>query len=376
MIDKFLLALHSFPQFGSRRLHRLMSAFASPEACFRASRRELLECGLKEAVTDAFLVARSRIDPDAQIPSLEREGISALSINDSEYPELLKQIYDPPYLLYYRGNVEALRIASIGIVGTRECSPYGQQVCYQLTRTLSEQGLAIASGLALGIDSIAHSTALECGAPTIAVLGSGLDERSLYPPSNRQLARRIAASGGIVITEFPLGTEPLRYNFPMRNRIISGLSLGVLVVEAAIKSGAMITARYALEQGRELFAVPGNILSPISAGPNSLIRDGAIPALSADDILAALDFKGLSSYSDNVKKTSRAPEASDNEPVALPTSNDPLEQKILDMIGHKTKHIDELSRESGIGHAALSAALTVMEIKGLVRNIGAARYVI
>ena len=221
-------------------------------------------------------------------------------MGDDNYPALLSEIYDPPALLYCKGDLKKDECC-IGIVGTRKVSAYGKQVTENFSSKLEESGLIIVSGMALGVDSFAHSTVLKSKGRTIAVLGTGIDDKSIYPRSNYYLSKKIVSEGGAVISEFPIGTLPLRYNFPQRNRIISGLSLGVLVIEAGERSGALITASCALDQNRDVFAVPGNIYSTVSIGPNNLIKQGAKLVSNADEILEFLNIEQTKSFSENKK---------------------------------------------------------------------------
>lgn len=356
----FLCALNSFPRFGSKRLMRLKKFFGTWQAALNATNDALLTAGIAPAIASEFISFRKQID----LVKLEREltcdSVTLLVLGDKEYPKLLSEIYDPPPLIFCRGNIALLSSLSLAIVGTRKCSPYGRQACLEISGRLAKEGFTIVSGLALGIDSIAHQECLDCQGSTIAVLGSGVDKRSVYPATNRQLSERIIKQNGAVISEFPLGSIPQKFNFPLRNRIISGLTIATIVIEAAEKSGALITAQSALDQGRELFAVPGSIFSAVSAGPNSLIRQGANPIASADDILGLLDLKRLSSYISNNKIKAESPE----------------EEALLALLGQEPLHIDDLKRQSGLSTPSLSATMTMLEMKGIVRNLGGNRYVI
>ncbi|MDD5295073.1 MAG: DNA-processing protein DprA, partial [Patescibacteria group bacterium] len=276
---KYWVALNKFQKFGPIRFKKLLKYFLPEdgrlENAFRAGLPELLKAGVEENIAEEFIATRREIDPDRLIAKIIKEDIKIMAITDKSYPALLNEIYNPPPLIYYKGELDLKNDFTLAVVGTRKFTAYGEQITDYLVKDLAANGLTIASGLALGIDSLAHLATLATGGKTIAVLGSGLDRENIYPSQNRYLADKIIASGGAIMSELPLGTPPLRHNFPQRNRLISGLSLGTLVIEAGEKSGALITAAYALEQNREVFAVPGHIHSPVSAGPNKLIKEGA-----------------------------------------------------------------------------------------------------
>ena len=261
-----------------------------------------------------------------------------------------------PPVLFVRGQIASQDEWAIALVGTRRASSYGREVAQVLATELAHQGVTVVSGLALGIDTVAHRAAIEAGGRTLAVLGSGVDQ--IYPPQNRGLAAAIAGQGAL-ISDYPLGTRPEANNFPPRNRIISGLSRGVVIVEASERSGALITAQFAAEQGRELFAVPGNILHPGSLGCNRLIQQGATPLLSVDDVLEQLNMARLSNHV----------EARRNVPT------DPLEQTLLGQLSAQPCHIDDIMRSAALPVAQISGLLTVMELKGLVRQVGSMTYV-
>jgi len=355
-----LTALHHFPKFGSQKILRLKRYFSSYEKAFFAPENELIAAGIEKNLAAEFSTTRSTINPQALWEKISKENIGVLTLESENYPRLLKEIYAPPPLLYYKGLLEKNSDFNIAIVGTRKYTAYGQRVTEDLSRELAENGLIIVSGLALGVDTLAHSACLSAKGTTLAVLGTGIDKPSIYPSSNRYLAEKIIASGGALISEFPLGTPPLRHNFPQRNRIISGLSLATLVIEAGEKSGALITASYALEQNREIFAVPGSIYSPVSVGPNNLIKQGAKTITSAGDILEALDLKNISNFIDNKKIIGESPE----------------EKIILRNLNSEARHIDELIRLTGLSPAAIGGALTMMEMKGMVKNLGGMQYVL
>ncbi|MEI8360832.1 MAG: DNA-processing protein DprA [bacterium] len=263
---KYILGLSSFAKFGQSRLSRLDDFFETAEEAYKAALPELMAAKIEEAIAHEFIKYRTNLDLNQLLEQLHQEEINIITKNEAEYPVLLKQIFNPPFILYYRGKFP-LKEQSLAVVGTRKHSPYGVQLVNHLIPPLVSSGLTITSGLALGIDSLIHNATLEAGGRTIGVLGSGIDRSSIYPRHNQQLADKIINNGGAIISEYPPKTEPLKYHFPMRNRIISGLSFGTLVIEAALDSGSLITARTALEQNREVFAVPGNIFSNMSRAP-------------------------------------------------------------------------------------------------------------
>ena len=271
---------------------------------------------------------------------------------------MLKEIYNPPALLYYKGNLENIDL-SIAVVGTRKISNYGKQVTPMIVKPLAENKVVIVSGLAYGVDSLAHQATVEVKGRTIAVLGSGLDRQSIYPSSNRHLADKIIGYDGAVISEYPMGTLPFKGNFPSRNRIIAGLSLGILVIEGSEDSGSLITAQLGLEQNRDVFAVPGNIYQDSSKGPNKLLKMGAKPVLSAQDILEELDFKQIVKY---------------HKPHNVSPEND-QEKLILEKLNGEPLHIDKITQATGLSHSLVSSTLALMEMKGLVKNLGGMNYI-
>lgn len=357
---KYLIALTHFPKFGPVRLKKLKSYFSSFETAFNSTSSELKRAGIEEKVANEFVAMRSSINIDKITSVMNKEGMTVITLDDKNYPKLLKEIYDPPALLYIKGKFDPVDEFALAVVGTRKFSPYGKQVTAAVVKRLAQNKLTIVSGMALGIDTFAHQASLEMGGRTIAVLGSGLDKASIYPSANRYLADKIVASGGAVITEFPLGTPPLKHNFPQRNRIISGLALGTLVVEAGDKSGALITARSALDQNREVFAVPGNIYSSTSLGPNKLIKDGARPITAAVEILETLDLNQVTQYIDSKK--------------IIPETKE--EALLLNHLTLEPQHVDELIRLTNLNASHIIATLTMMEMKGMVKNLGNMNYVL
>jgi len=357
---KYWLALSQFYKFGPVKLKKIKKHFPNMAAAFKAPFKEYLRAGIDEKTAEEFTIFKHQVEPDRLLENLNKEKIKILTIDDAAYPKLLKQIYDPPLLIYYRGDLEAFSDFALAIVGTRKFTHYGQQVTEKMVRELIANGLTIVSGLALGIDTLAHLAAVDAGGNTIAVLGCGLDQQSIYPSQNRYLADKIQAHGGIIISEYPLGTMPLRHHFPQRNRLISGLSLGTLVIEAGEKSGSIITAMHALEQNRDVFAIPGNIYSDYSAGTNSLIKLGAKLVSGAKDIIESLNLTDAVAYTENKK--------------IIPETNE--EKLILAHLSYEPLHIDELKQLTKLDTSIINSTLTIMEMKGQVKNLGGMQYVL
>lgn len=357
---KYWLAFSRFPKIGSVKFLKLLNYFPSMEEAWQASPSLLAKAGFEENIIQEFFAKKQEISPDEELEKVIKENISVVTIKDENYPSLLKEIWNPPALLYYKGTLEKEEKFSIAVVGTRKITSYGRQVTEKLVRELTLNGITIVSGMALGVDTIAHQTALSSGGKTIAVLGSGIDEGSLYPAQNRYLASKIAESGGAVISEYPLGTISLPQYFPHRNRIISGLSLGTLVVEAAEESGALITAKYALDQNREVFAVPGSIYNLFSAGPNNLIKMGAKPVTQTSDILETLNLTQAANFIQSQK--------------IIPESQE--EAKLLEFLSSEPIHIDKLIILSGLDVQKINSTLALMEMKGKVKNLGGMNYVL
>jgi len=284
------------------------------------------------------------------------EEIKTISINDKNYPKLLKGIKDAPEVLYYRGEILPAENC-FAIVGTRLCSPYGKQVALEIAGDLAETGLIIVSGLAPGIDTFAHQAAVEREKRTIAILGTGINEKSIYPKENLNLAERILETGGCLISEYPPGTPGSNFTFPQRNRIISGLSLGVLVVEAKEKSGALITAEWARKQGRKIFAVPGSIHALNSKGCHYLIKNGAKLVENANDILAELNLPEITKPGNVVGKTEE-------------------ENLILEFLKEEALDIDKIIEKTKLSAAQVASTLAILEIRGIVRNLGGNIYAI
>jgi DNA processing protein len=357
---KFWIAISQFAKIGASRFAKLYNYFFNMELVWRASYSELLKSGLEQKIAEEFILIRGNINPDFELEKVKKENIEVITIKDGKYPKLLKEIFSPPALLYVKGNLENLNQQfNIAVVGTRKVSNYGRQITSELVKPLSQNGFTITSGLALGVDALAHQAALEVKGKTIAVLGSGIDQQSIYPTSNRFLAKSILDNDGTIVTEFPIGMLPLKHNFPTRNRIIAGLSLGTLVIEAAESSGALITAYCSLEQNREVFAVPGSLYNRNSIGTHKLIQKGAKLVTSYQDILEELNLHDVKNYVANQK--------------VLPQT---LEEKnIMDILDKDPKHIDQIIKETNLSTSLVSSTLSLMEMKGLIKNLGGQNYI-
>jgi DNA processing protein len=357
-----LLALTMVPGLGCARIHSLLKRVATPSELFRGGRILLRALGLSNEMQHYILGGWARKDAEAAAVEAERKGVRILTIDEKGYPGLLREIFDPPLVLYALGETEKLSLPAVAIVGSRRCSVYGSEIAYSLARELAESGMAIVSGMALGIDSRAHHGALSVGGETVAVLGTGVD--FVYPRGGRKLYDRIKAHG-CVVSEFPLGTYPAPQNFPVRNRIISGLAWGTVIPEASEFSGSLITARLTLEQDRELWAVPGNITNPGSYGPNHLIKQGARPVLTAQDVIEGLPVHVL-------EMVAKRPQA---EPTRKKTVTTDRERTVLDLLApDETVHFDRLLGQTGLNVTDLSAALVSLEAEGWIRAFPGRRY--
>ncbi len=349
-------AISQFEKFGAKRMQKLMAHFRNPEDLLSASRRAIIYAGLEEKLAGEFVSWRGGLDVNKFTERVHAFNIKILLPGDAEYPALLREINDPPQTLFCRGNLGALR-KPLAVVGTRKMTNYGRQAAEKIIAPLSSGGISVVSGLALGIDAVAHATALKAGGHTVAVLGSGIDDPSIYPSTNKMLAKEIIAAGGAMISEFPPGTPSLKHHFPIRNRIIAGMSLGTLVVEADIDSGSLITARCALDENRDVFAVPGDIFRNSSRGSNNLIKMGARAIDSAEEVAAILGVQII----DAKNRLPFIPESPEEAALLLCLKKDPL-------------HIDALAKESRLDISTVSATLTLLEMKGAVRHLGGMNY--
>ncbi|MGQ9830993.1 MAG: DNA-processing protein DprA [Thermochromatium sp.] len=360
------LALILAPRIGPRTCARLLGYFGSPSAVLAADDAQLDQIGLKPE-TIAALRRPDQARIDRILAWAERPDAHLITLADPRYPPLLTQIADPPPVLYARGDADLLSEPQIAIVGSRNPSPNGIEITADFARWLARQGLIVTSGLAIGIDGAAHTAALEVGC-SIAVLGTGPD--LVYPAVHRDLARRLVERG-VMVSELPPGQEPLASSFPRRNRLISGLSLGVLVTEATLKSGSLITARLALEQGREVFAVPGSIRNPLARGCHALIREGAKLVEEPDEILLELAPQLRATLV--ASERSMRGEGADVAPVPL-ASLTPEQARLLEVIGHDPVNLDELTERTGLAIEQISSMLLLMELEGHVSCLPGGRY--
>lgn len=355
------LALALTPGLAARLCARLLKRFGSPDEIFRASLPDLEACSLPspaaQAVVkkEAFKLAEKEL---AAVRSIDRCGL--INWTDPEYPKTLLQIYDPPVLLYVRGDPQVLNFPSLSIVGTRKPTLYGTQMAQQLGRDLAARGLVILSGMARGIDAIGHQGAMASNGRAIGVLGTGID--ICYPKENRKLYEKVLERGAI-LSEFPLHTHPAPENFPIRNRIVAGMPLGVIVVEGAQYSGSLITARLAMEFGREVFGVPGNVTQPVSFAPNQLIKQGAKLVTNAEDVIEELSTPVRAAL---VK--AEKPEAEQRN-LILSEALNPSEKKLYELLSvDESKHIDDIMECSGLNSSEVLATLFDLEMKGVVRQ--------
>jgi DNA processing protein len=365
--EKFWLAFSRVGGVGVVRLRRLFDYFGSLEQAWAARAGDFMAAGLEPRLIERVLNFRPTFDPDQEMEKLARQEIALLTLDSPGYPERLGQIDNPPPVLYLKGSLLPQDNLALAVVGTRQATNYGRTAASNICTELAEQGVTIISGLAKGIDTIAHQAALQAGGRTLAVLGSGVDV--IYPPENRALAARIidpAAQNGAVISEYAPGSQPEAANFPPRNRIVSGLSLGVFVVESNIKGGALITVDFAVEQGRDVYALPGSIFNPTSAGVNRLIRQGSARLVtSAQEILEELRPGKMFDAEDRQTHLELA-QAGDTE----------IERQVLKILRQAGEplHIDEVCREAQLAASEVSGLLVMLEIKGLVVGMGGMRY--
>lgn len=357
MEKAYWIGLHLLPGIGARKVLQLIDYFGSAEMVWKSSESDLRRVsGLTGKDVDSIIIHRKNIHPFRELERTVKAGIKVLTLVEPEYPMDLKRIYDPPPVLYYKGLIR--QGDALAVVGARKATSYGIKAATLLASQLASEGFTIVSGMARGIDTAAHVGALQAGGYTIAVLGSGLD--IVYPPENSQLFRQIEERGAVV-SEFPLGTPPSSQNFPARNRIISGWARGTIVVEAAEKSGSLITVDFALEQGRDVFAVPGPITSKLSIGTNNLIKQGAKLVTSAEDVLEEYGVQPLfESHSHDVKTT-----------VVL----SPEEKQVLQLISWEPIHRDQVFKKLDASWKTISSALMLLELKGFIRCLPGDYYV-
>jgi DNA processing protein len=354
---KYWIGFNIVQGIGPTRVRRLLNHFGDLQQAWTAAPLDLAAAGLDRRAIENTLEARSRLDLDAELESVMAKGITVLTWEDEEYPKLLSPIPASPPVIYVKGDLKPEDDWAVAVVGTRHATSYGREAAADLAAGLARNRITVVSGLARGIDGIAHRAALDSGGRTVAVLGCGMD--TIYPPEHAPLARDISAHGALV-SDYALGTKPEARNFPARNRIISGLSLGVLVVEGADDSGSMITADFALEQGREVFAVPGSIFAPHSQGTNRLIQQGAHMVTGVQVILEELNLTQASQQMD----------------VRSIIPDNPTEEALIRNLSAEPRHMDEIVRATGLPTADVSAALAMMELKGMVRQVASMTYVL
>lgn len=347
--QQYLLALHTIDGLGPIRLKAIIDYFKDPEIAWNAPVSEFTQIGIPSTVVDKLVALRKTFNIDEYLKELERKNINWVTIFDPKYPYLLSQIYDPPTVLYFKGTLNFTQ-NTIAVVGTRKITGYGQMVTKEFSEGLAKSGVIVVSGLARGVDTVAHRSTLVVHGITIAVLGGGLDK--IFPPENESLAKEIIEKGGAVISEFPPHYPSLPGNFPARNRIISGLSKAVLVTEAALDSGSLITARLALEQGRDVFAVPGPINSSLSSGPIDLIKDGARIATGFKDILDELGISSSTKVIINIQDLKEE------------------EKRVYELLENGSLHIDEIGRNLNLPASQISGLLLKMEISGILKSLG------
>ncbi len=355
-MKKYLIFLSTFVPFGPLRTSLLLKYFGSPRSVWQAKYSDLILTGLSKKLVDDFTRHRDSFDETKYLKKLTDLEIDTTSKFENGYPKSLKEISNPPVILYKKGKIKSSDENAISIVGSRRMSPYGKDVAGTFSRELAIAGLTIISGLARGIDTQVHREVLDVRGRTIAVIGSGLDR--IYPPENTALAKEIIKSGSCILSEYPLGYPALPSNFPARNRIISALSKGVVVIEGRQKSGTLLTASSACEQGKEVYAIPGNITSALSEAPLYLLQNGAKLAVTPKDILRDLNINQPTS----------------NHELNRLKSADPEELKLLDALENSPLHLDELSRMVLIDVSLVGSKLTMMEMKGYVKNLGGGVY--
>ncbi len=371
---QYWVSLLRVPGVGPKNFQKLLMAFGSPKGVFAASLNKIKEAGIRQSVAES--IKNTSVDkPLADIDWLQSDdNHHIITLDCKEYPQLLKQISNPPPLLYVHGHLSLLNDPQLAIVGSRNPTQGGKTSAYDFAKYLAQSGLCINSGLALGIDGYAHQGALDADAPTIAVIATGIDR--VYPARHRDLAHKIVAQGAIV-SEFPIGIQPKAENFPRRNRIISGLSHGTLVVEAALQSGSLITARLASEQGREVFAIPGSIHNPLARGCHQLIRQGAKLVETAQDIFdemsALIDLQAVATNTTKHNSTTDKPTDSSKEALNIP-GLDASQALLLDKMGYDPVQIDQLVPRTQMTVEEISAMLLILELQNYVSASGNGTY--
>lgn len=355
----YALGFSLIPNIGLAAVKKLKKKFKTLEKAWHGKNAgDFVFADLKTRSAEAISSGKNKINLENELALLQKEELNFISFWDKEYPEQLRQTSCAPLILYYRGNISLLKEKQLAIVGSRKLTNYGQQAIEKIVPDIVYAGLAITSGLAMGADSYAHQITLENNGQAIAVMGNGLSWKITRGSFSYNLLKEILSNNGLVLSEFPPFFEANKFTFPARNRVISGLSLGTLIVEAAEKSGSLITANYALEQNREVFAIPGNIFSPESAGTNKLIKEGAKCVTSSNDILEALNF--ISNFSDSKKDF---------------IFEDKDEEKIYKLLSFEPILIDSLIKKTGMNSGMLSAKLSLMELKGMAKTISGGKVI-
>ncbi|MEO6656530.1 MAG: DNA-processing protein DprA [Pyrinomonadaceae bacterium] len=367
------IALNMTPGVGPRAATKLLERFGSAAAVFHARRPELESLRLKPETIESIIKREFHEKAETELERVKALGGDVLILDDGSYPALLREIDDPPPVLYVKGDWQAcFDQPGIGVIGSRMCSTYGENASEMLARDLASRGITIVSGLARGIDTAGHRGAMRGNGKTIAVMGTGID--SVYPKENNGLVREILASGGCLVSQFPLGTPPLKDNFPYRNRIISGLSLGVLIVEASERSGSLITARLAMEQNREVMAVPGNITSGNSFGTNYLIKSGAKLVQQWQDVVTELPSE-ISAAILPPKTDKGAPDVSERQPELIPADMTENEKRIWELLAaDEATQIDVLLESTGLSFGDLNNALVSLDLRDLIRVLPGKNY--
>lgn len=355
----YLNAINRINGVGPQKLKIMMSHFESGEKIWNSSLEELLVSGINEKLAQTIIREREQINPQEEWERLEKENIKAISFDSPHYPAYLKEIPSAPYLLYMKGNYDFNSAPMIAIVGSRKFTAYGKQVALSLARDLAQAGITVVSGMAIGIDTFAHTGSLEAGGKTLAVLGSSLEDRNIGPRVNFNLSRNIINNGAL-ISDYPLDTLATPRTFPARNRLMAGITLGTIIVEAAPASGTMITASMALDFNREVFAVPGSIFSPASVGTNQLIKNGAKIVNSVNDILEELNLEKFRTEKE-IKEI-------------IPNSKE--EENILKFLSHEPVHIDRIIKLSKMNTSSASSTLIILEMKGVIKDIGGQNYIL
>ncbi len=360
----YILAFALIEKMSPARFEKIKKAFPSFEKAWKAETKDFLFSGIDSDLAEIIAEAKEKIDPKKEWQKLQESDLNFFSKNDEAYPKQLRETKSAPFVLFYyreEKNLEILSKKQLAIVGTRKITNYGKMVTEKIARDLANSGLVVTSGMAQGVDSVAHQAAFESEKPTIAVLGEGILER-MKNVSSKKFMEKIVENGGLVLSEYPPNFKATKYTFPARNRIVSGLSLGTLVVEAGERSGALITARLALEENREVFAIPGNVFSDQSIGANNLLKQGAQVVTEVNDILSALNFATASSKTSDAKK----------ENVEL---SDPEEKIIFEKLSLDPLSIDKIAKMAKLPSATVSTKLSLLELKGLAKNIGGGLFI-